>query len=598
MIESMPISSKMVSEASSKGSSVNDCNQMSSAKSENTKSFTAAQILESSLLLEKVKNICCINYESDETKFLCGQNEKLSALCEISNLLGSTVNGQDSLVTDAHDFSPNNSTIKGSIIVHGDPKPNENKPRGQKITKNQLTICIIDIFEANALKTPAPRKNPAGPEFCAEDDDPVFKDYWSITRAAYELMIRLLEAPGHVADEASLKSRIGVVFLNRLFSVFDSEDVRERMAAKTVLHRIYGKLLPLRATIRRMMRSFFHEFLDIETSENDYYLGMDDLVPSKISSSTSPSSSETMINVFVSSNTSMESKANHFNSTAETTFPNEVAVPHKSMFVRHNIGEILEVLASIINGFAVPLRDEHRHFLKKTLMPLHKSRHLALFFPALSLCIVQFVEKESILLEDTVLPGLLRIWPVTNSQKQILILCEIEELLEFASPNAAPRIIESICVRVAACLKGSHFQVIERVLYMLCDGGSNSNLKSNMFIKLVGDNALITYPILLPPMINLTKGHWSRSVQLLIFSALRALLDANPAVYECVSTALHQNQKHNSSKSSSNQLGGQRKGTMSLKKWELIEQMARRNSQEMLLGTNAMILEPAKNKPG
>lgn len=40
---------------------------------------------------------------------------------------------------------------------------------------------------------------------------------------------------------------------------------------------------------------------------------------------------------------------------------------------RHNgIAELLEVLGSIINGFAIPLKEEHKTFLMRVLLPLHK----------------------------------------------------------------------------------------------------------------------------------------------------------------------------------------------------------------------------------
>ena len=39
---------------------------------------------------------------------------------------------------------------------------------------------------------------------------------------------------------------------------------------------------------------------------------------------------------------------------------------------RHNgMGELLEILGSIINGFAIPLKKEHLQFLEKALLPLH-----------------------------------------------------------------------------------------------------------------------------------------------------------------------------------------------------------------------------------
>jgi hypothetical protein len=44
---------------------------------------------------------------------------------------------------------------------------------------------------------------------------------------------------------------------------------------------------------------------------------------------------------------------------------------------RHNgIAELLEILGSIINGFALPLKHEHKLFLKKVLIPMHKGTHV------------------------------------------------------------------------------------------------------------------------------------------------------------------------------------------------------------------------------
>lgn len=38
----------------------------------------------------------------------------------------------------------------------------------------------------------------------------------------------------------------------------------------------------------------------------------------------------------------------------------------------NGVGELLEILGSIINGFALPLKLEHKQFLVKVLIPLHK----------------------------------------------------------------------------------------------------------------------------------------------------------------------------------------------------------------------------------
>lgn len=55
----------------------------------------------------------------------------------------------------------------------------------------------------------------------------------------------------------------------------------------------------------------------------------------------------------------------------------------------HNgIAELLEILGSIINGFALPLKEEHKNFLGKALIPLHKAKNINAFHQQVSaLCL-------------------------------------------------------------------------------------------------------------------------------------------------------------------------------------------------------------------
>ncbi|KAL4331598.1 hypothetical protein S83_045359 [Arachis hypogaea] len=47
---------------------------------------------------------------------------------------------------------------------------------------------------------------------------------------------------------------------------------------------------------------------------------------------------------------------------------------------KHNgIAELLEILDSIINGFALPLKEEHKLSLFRALIPLHKPKCLAMY---------------------------------------------------------------------------------------------------------------------------------------------------------------------------------------------------------------------------
>jgi len=52
------------------------------------------------------------------------------------------------------------------------------------------------------------------------------------------------------------------------------------------------------------------------------------------------------------------------------------------------VSELLEILGSIINGFALPLKEEHKNFLGKALIPLHKAKNINAFHQQVSaLCL-------------------------------------------------------------------------------------------------------------------------------------------------------------------------------------------------------------------
>merc|ERR1719410_1981107 len=96
----------------------------------------------------------------------------------------------------------------------------------------------------------------------------------------------------------------------------------------------------------------------------------------------------------------------------------------------HNgIGELLEILGSIINGFALPLKQEHKKFLRNVLIPLHKVNRLQIFHQQLSYCITQFIDKDN-QLSLIIIGGLIKFWPLTSSSKEVLLLNELEEIIE------------------------------------------------------------------------------------------------------------------------------------------------------------------------
>lgn len=127
---------------------------------------------------------------------------------------------------------------------------------------------------------------------------------------------------------------------------------------------------------------------------------------------------------------------------------------------KHNgIAELLEILGSIINGFALPLKEEHKLFLVRTLIPLHKPRCISMYYQQLSYCIMQFVEKDA-KLTDTIIRGIIKYWPVSNSRKEILFLGELEDILAATQPSEFQKCLVPVFRQVARSFNSSHVQVI------------------------------------------------------------------------------------------------------------------------------------------
>uniref|UniRef100_A0A914HGY5 Serine/threonine protein phosphatase 2A regulatory subunit n=1 Tax=Globodera rostochiensis TaxID=31243 RepID=A0A914HGY5_GLORO len=266
------------------------------------------------------------------------------------------------------------------------------------ITATKGAVCeplypeIIRMVSKNIFRVLPPSDNS---EFDPEEDEPTLEVSWPHLQLVYELFLRFLESTDFQATIG--KKYIDQRFVLQLLELFDSEDPRERDFLKTILHRIYGKFLGLRAFIRKQINYMFLSFV-FETES--------------------------------------------FN----------------------GVGELLEILGSIINGFALPLKQEHKVFLVKVLLPLHKPRCLNLYHAQLAYCVVQFIEKDSSLTPQ-VFDSLLKFWPKTYSSKEVMFLGEVEEILDIIEPEQFKKIIDPLFRQLSNCVSSPHFQVAERALY-------------------------------------------------------------------------------------------------------------------------------------
>ncbi|KIK59752.1 hypothetical protein GYMLUDRAFT_59886 [Collybiopsis luxurians FD-317 M1] len=190
---------------------------------------------------------------------------------------------------------------------------------------------------------------------------------------------------------------------------------------------------------------------------------------------------------------------------------------------RHNgIAELLEILGSIINGFALPLKEEHKTFLTRVLIPLHKVKSLSLYHPQLAYCVVQFLEKDPSLAEDVML-GLLKYWPKVNSPKEVMFLNEVEEVLDVTDPVEFQKIEVPLFQQLARCINSQHFQVAERALLYW---------NNEYVVNLMSDNLAVILPIVFPALYTNSKSHWNRTIHGMVYNALKLFMEINPDLFD------------------------------------------------------------------
>merc|ERR1712207_93280 len=167
-------------------------------------------------------------------------------------------------------------------------------------------------------------------------------------------------------------------------------------------------------------------------------------------------------------------------------------------------------------------KDEHKDFLIKALIPLHKVKSLASFYQQLSYCMAQYVEKDPRLAYD-IITSMLRYWPMSITSKQVLLLNELEETLELTQPSEFNRMQEVLFRRLALCITCPHFQVPERTLFFW---------NNDYIVKLINQNRLDLFPMIIGPLYRNSKQHWNSAVHGLTFNVLKLLMEADPQLFD------------------------------------------------------------------
>ncbi len=253
---------------------------------------------------------------------------------------------------------------------------------------------------------------------------------------------------------------------------------------------------------------------------------------------------------------------------------------------RHNgIAELLEILGSIINGFALPLKDEHKQFLLKALLPLHKVHHVSMYHQQLSYCVTQFVEKDPQLAEPVLL-HILECWPRTFSAKEVLFLNEVEEILEMVQQPEFQLIMKPLFSRIALCVGSPHFQVhpglpndthahartcpyTPRLALLLQVAERALFLWNNEYIvSLIAQSRDKVLPLVFEALYTNSRAHWNSTVHGLTCNVVKLFMEMDSTLFDQCSNEYREKNDRAEAEAA------ERKAA-----WEAIEKMAENHPQ-------------------
>ncbi len=185
--------------------------------------------------------------------------------------------------------------------------------------------------------------------------------------------------------------------------------------------------------------------------------------------------------------------------------------------------ELLDILASVISGFAVPLREEHIVFFHSIIIPLHKVQTCHKFHNELLRCSMLFLSKEPTL-AFPLINGLLKYWPFANYAKETLFLTELLDILEVCCDTAKLEpLLPKIFKRLVRCISSPHLQVSDRSMCFF---------ENDFFLNILKNYKQVAFPILVPVINHMATHHWHKLI-LESLGALRNIIrETDPPLFE------------------------------------------------------------------
>jgi serine/threonine-protein phosphatase 2A regulatory subunit B' len=187
----------------------------------------------------------------------------------------------------------------------------------------------------------------------------------------------------------------------------------------------------------------------------------------------------------------------------------------------NGLSELLEIMASIISGFSVPIKEEHLMFFDHVILPLHKVQTAQLFHQELMRCTMLFVEKDS-KLGLRVIEYLEKVWPKFNSSKEVKFMEEMMMVAFIVDSNILKDHIIDLFKLLSRMLASQHFKI--------CDFALSCFEKSDM-MALVKQYKSQIYPLIVPAAERASQEHWQATISSSLIGLLAMLEQLDPSLF-------------------------------------------------------------------
>jgi len=310
------------------------------------------------------------------------------------------------------------------------------------------------------------RALPPTPENWDPEEGDLIKDpAWHHIQIVYEFLFYFIISQQTLPE--LVHKHVSESYLQNIIKLFRTNDSTERDWLKNILHRVYQRFLGFRPFIRKTIGKALWQVTYHRVPDRLYSL------PSQI----------------------IEENTDDW------------------------VGELLGLWGTIVIGFSVPLHEEHKVFLRKIIIPLHKNRSVKHYHDQLSYCILHYIDKDPSLCTP-VIEGLLKYWPAQSSDKELLFIQELEEILDISSRVYIVPILPELFKQIGKSIITPHFQVAERALFLW---------NKDVVATLTSDFRDIILPILFRAI---THKHWNEQVNELNSNIVRMFQEMDVELWE------------------------------------------------------------------